>query len=63
MVEDDGVGIAPERLANLLGGEKGSVGLTNVHRRLINAYGPENGLNLESRVGEGTKIWMTIPCV
>ncbi|MBI9102005.1 MAG: sensor histidine kinase [Spirochaetales bacterium] len=61
-VTDNGVGIAPERLATLIDGEKGSIGLTNVHNRLINGFGPDYGLNIESTLGEGTRIWMKIPC-
>jgi two-component system, LytTR family, sensor kinase len=60
-VEDNGSGIDKEKLKNLLVDRKGSVGLTNVHKRLINAYGPEKGLQIHSRKDKGTRVWMTIP--
>lgn len=60
-VEDNGVGIPPEKLKNILDETNSSIGLTNVHNRLLNAYGADNGLKIESKKGKGTKVWMIIP--
>jgi len=63
-VIDDGVGIPPEKLENVLQPGYGSVtgvGLSNVHLRLQNLYGENKGLKINSRVGEGTEIHMQIP--
>lgn len=66
-VEDNGAGISPERLDRIratLGAEDeeegGRIGLRNVHERLRLAYGAGSGLQLESRVGQGTRITFTI---
>ncbi|GIP40491.1 hypothetical protein J31TS4_37710 [Paenibacillus sp. J31TS4] len=55
-VADDGVGIEPQRLQELLAGSKsaGGVGLLNIHRRLMTLYG--EGLLLESEPGRGTTV-------
>ncbi len=60
-VEDNGCGIEQHKLKDILSGRNGSVGLSNVHQRLRNAYGEDCGLNIESTPGEVTKVWMTIP--
>ncbi len=54
-VEDDGVGIDPERArAVLAGGAPGEhVGLRNVDARLRQVYGEEHGLVVETNVGRG----------
>lgn len=62
MVEDDGIGIAPDRLKTLretlaAAGDPGThVGLRNVHRRLVLLYGEGAGLTLVSTPGEGTRV-------
>lgn len=58
-IEDDGVGIDEATLSNIF---DESHGLDNVHQRLINLYGAEYGLHIESEVGKGTKVWLKIPC-
>jgi len=60
-IEDNGAGMDKETVSGLLSGKGSSVGLINVHRRLINAYGPSSGLNINSKKGKGTCLWMTIP--
>ncbi len=57
-IADNGVGMDDVLLANIYGE---SHGLDNVHQRLINLYGSEYGLKIESKVGEGTKVWLKIP--
>jgi two-component system LytT family sensor kinase len=62
-VEDDGVGIDPERLETALaGGAPGEhVGLRNVDTRLRQVYGEEHGLVVETNVGAGTLVRMRVP--
>jgi two-component system LytT family sensor kinase len=62
-VEDDGVGIDPERLAEVLaGGPPGEhVGLRNVDARLRQVYGDEHGLVVETNLGAGTLVRMRVP--
>lgn len=61
-VEDNGVGIPAERLAQVHSGRTegpGGVGLQNINQRLASLYG--EGLNIQSHVGKGTKIRFRIP--
>lgn len=61
-VSDNGVGISPTKLRNLLHGESSfnsGIGLINVHQRLIGLYG--RGLEIESKPGEGTMVSIIIP--
>ncbi|PIC69371.1 sensor histidine kinase [Sporosarcina sp. P16b] len=66
MVEDNGEGIVPERLAILgreqIQSEKGTgLGLFNVNRRLQMTFDKNSGLTIESTPNEGTKISFHIP--
>ncbi|XOI99225.1 ATP-binding protein [Paenibacillus polymyxa] len=61
-VQDDGVGIPPERMAQVKSGRTegpGGVGLQNINRRLMALYG--QGLEIHSHVGKGTQIRFRIP--
>ena len=60
-IEDDGVGMTEDFVQNLFysSKENGSVGLSNVNKRLIRMYG--KGLNIETKIGVGTKITYEIP--
>jgi two-component system, LytTR family, sensor histidine kinase LytS len=68
-VRDDGVGMAPERLASLLHQEErlpeaGSglgLALKNVNGRLTGLYGKERALTIESAPGGGTTVSFCIP--
>ncbi|PXY20365.1 sensor histidine kinase [Prauserella sp. PE36] len=62
-VEDDGVGMDPEKARALLAGEGAStsMGLANVDRRLRNVYGPWFGLVVETAQGEGTRVIVRVP--
>jgi two-component system, LytTR family, sensor kinase len=60
-ISDDGVGMDPGQPAALLAGEGGGVGLMNVQARLQAAFGPEYGLEIESALGRGTTVTMTVP--
>jgi two-component system sensor histidine kinase YesM len=67
-VSDNGLGIEPEKLKNLLEYETKSkagsgVGVKNVHERIQLCYGKEFGLQIESVVEEGTRIKMWLPIV
>lgn len=60
-VKDDGVGMFPQRIAEVLSEERaeGGIGLKNINRRLLKMYG--TGLSIESVPGRGTVISYTIP--
>ncbi|MEZ2371930.1 sensor histidine kinase [Arthrobacter sp. RCC_34] len=63
-VEDDGVGMDPERLRALLAGQDGGgnhVGLRNVDLRLRQVYGDGHGLVVETAPGEGTLVTLRVP--
>ncbi|NLH45350.1 MAG: histidine kinase [Acholeplasmataceae bacterium] len=62
-VVDDGVGIPPKELGRLLLDDPGrqSIGLINVHKRLISIYGADSGLNIESTENKGTTVSFKIP--
>lgn len=57
-VADNGAGIPKEKNATLLCDteQRDSIGLINVHHRLLNLYGPESGLHITSREGRGTIV-------
>ena len=52
-VRDDGSGIEPERLAAVLAGAGGGIGLSNVDARLRATFGERYALRIESDVGRG----------
>jgi two-component system LytT family sensor kinase len=62
-VEDAGVGVDPEQLAEVLAGRRGSdsIGLRNVDERLRATFGAGHGLTIETEVGAGTKVTMRLP--
>jgi two-component system, LytTR family, sensor kinase len=62
-VEDDGVGMDPERLRRALAGEDrgDSVGLGNVDERMRSVFGAEFGLVVETGPGAGTRVSMRVP--
>lgn len=67
-VMDDGIGMTPEQLDALrkkLSSEdaqpdKGSIGLTNIHKRLKFLFGADSGLSITSSPGCGTTVLMKI---
>ncbi|WP_405104415.1 histidine kinase [Paenibacillus sp. FSL K6-1217] len=68
IVMDDGIGMKPGRLAEIMEviskaeeEEQGRIGLRNVQQRLTLYYGAEHGLRITSREGEGTRITFSIP--
>jgi two-component system LytT family sensor kinase len=62
-VEDDGAGVDPRQLEDLLAGRRpsASVGLRNVDERLRATFGAEHGLIIETGIGAGTKVTMRLP--
>ncbi|MBF9072585.1 sensor histidine kinase [Streptacidiphilus fuscans] len=63
-IEDDGVGMDPERLRRILDGERrvdSGIGLFNVDERLRQVYGEDHGLVVETAMGAGMKITVRVP--
>ncbi len=58
---DDGVGIEPERVSEVLAGAGGGIGLSNVDARLRATFGEKYALRIDSRAGEGTTVVLTVP--
>ena len=66
-IKDNGCGIEEGLLNSLRENLKSRlnrsehIGLYNVHRRILLVYGVDWGIRLESRQGEGTTVFLTIP--
>lgn len=67
-VSDNGSGIGPEKMKLLLTkleendtSSGKSIGLTNVNKRIKMYHGEQYGMSIESTVGKGTTIRLTIP--
>ncbi len=60
-VTDNGAGISPERVPVVLAGAGGGIGLSNVDGRLRATFGDRYALRIDSRVGRGTTVVMTVP--
>lgn len=66
---DDGDGISPERIMNILRGDayknekEGAVGIYNINNRLIHHFGHEYALEIESenKPSKGTKVTIKVP--
>lgn len=67
LISDDGVGIPPEKLANILSGTGNSssggtnIAVYNTHRRLQILYGEKYGLSYSSKPGQGTEVHIRLP--
>ena len=59
-VADNGMGISPERLAEVYGG---GIGISNVHERLRLLYGDQFKMDIRSEEGQGTQIQIEIPAL
>jgi two-component system, LytTR family, sensor kinase len=57
-VSDNGLGIPPERLAEVYGG---GIGISNVHERLRLLYGGQFRMDIRSQESQGTQIHIEIP--
>jgi two-component system LytT family sensor kinase len=62
-VEDDGVGIDPDKVRRTLSGAPGGdhIGLANVDERMRTAFGDRYGVVVETAEGEGTKVTLRVP--
>ncbi|MDK2955505.1 MAG: two-component system, LytTR family, sensor histidine kinase LytS [Desulfovibrionales bacterium] len=67
-VEDDGVGMTAADIAMLLAPENHNgehlgegIGLRNCNSRLAHLFGPEHGLSIESELGRGSMVRLSIP--
>jgi two-component system LytT family sensor kinase len=60
-VRDDGVGIEPDRVAAVLAGAGGGIGIANVDARLRASFGERYALRIESTPGVGTTTVMLVP--
>ncbi len=67
-VKDNGLGISPDKLRNIVGfleseeGETDSYfALANINKRIKLHYGKEYGLTIKSALGAGTKVTVFIP--
>ncbi len=61
LVRDDGCGIEPERVSDVLAGTGGGIGISNVDGRLRATFGERYALKIDSRPGTGTTAVMTVP--
>lgn len=72
---DNGMGMEPDRLAEMqsklervtrhtdrVWSSGTSIGLLNAASRIVMHFGPEYGMRMESKLGQGTKVIVTIPC-
>ena len=57
-IEDNGVGIPKERMAQVF---KDGIGISNVQERLRVLYGADFRMDISSREGEGTRTRIEIP--
>ena len=63
-IQDDGIGIEPERLSELIYTDSQNTsgyGIKNVHQRIQIHYGPDYGVRICSELGEGTTVKINIP--
>ncbi|GIO15526.1 hypothetical protein J19TS2_50810 [Cohnella xylanilytica] len=60
-VRDNGQGMSPERIADIMSEKGSSVGMRNVHLRLKLMYGDEYGITVQSNPGRGTTILICLP--
>lgn len=65
-IVDNGIGIEEEKLQKLklmleTEGEANRIGINNVNQRIKHFYGEDYGLDIESILGEGTKVIICLP--
>lgn len=62
-VEDNGVGMEEDVAKSILTQKSKGYGVRNVNDRIRLVYGPDYGLDIRSKVGEGTRITIRFPAV
>jgi len=65
-IRDDGVGMDPQRLPEILKpgvGSSNGVGLSNVNERLKNLFGEHYGLKIVSNTNAGTSVYVRVPLI
>lgn len=64
-VIDDGVGIEKNRITEILNdnSHKNSIGISNVNQRLKGIFGKDYGLRINSELGKGTIVYVSIPTI
>ena len=66
-VSDDGIGIPGDTLLKIRGNlenvfaDESGIGIVNLNSRIRLAFGDEYGIEINSKLGEGTKITMKFP--
>ena len=60
-ITDNGIGIPPHKIEEILHKDQLNHGLSNVNQRLINLYGEDYALHITSEEGKGTVVWIHIP--
>lgn len=60
-ISDNGPGIPPDKLTNILHSQSNGYGIQNVHHRIQLFYGKKYGLLYESNPGLGTTVKVIIP--
>ena len=60
-VEDNGVGMSDEQAERILTEDSKGYGVRNVNERIKLYYGEQYSLQIESKIGEGTKACIRIP--
>lgn len=63
LVEDNGIGMDVSKCKDILNNDTSNNGiaLINIDKRLRNAYGDDYGLEIKSKPGSGTKVFIKIP--
>ncbi|OQP13390.1 sensor histidine kinase, partial [Geobacillus zalihae] len=67
-VIDNGVGMEADKVKEIMAALNNKeenaalgIGLRSVHERIQLHYGPSYGINIESELGKGTKVTVTVP--
>ncbi len=60
-IEDNGRGMSPEAVHNIFHKEMASIGIRNTISRIRLAFGEPYGVDIQSDLGKGTRIGITLP--